>query len=563
LPIRHDPNAIARAINTLTSARQAVQKIGALKQAVLGDVDYVFRPLHDTILLSKDIQGARLTLSDIPRAVQQRVTANIANIKQTNPTLWNQISSGQLSDQSNRFIKAVLGTVSGPVQDTSTTYRVAVTSGRHNEARATTVSPNKSVRLSDIPLDLADQLSVQSLNLPQDAMDDIGLDLARVRSLTRKDFENYANQLQSISDKVAFMLGAGDPLFAATYGINIVSDHTTTESDWATINALYDSVGVIQQFAATANGGPDDTPTILQRFGDLTTASGIAWNQPVSKFAVPAPYSFSLEQLSALYLKDPNRWMEIAALNGLRAPYIDEVGYTLTLLSNGKGDKIIINDTGDLFVGKNVWLYSNVITKTKVTIDSLDSNGATVIVGLDQDCSAFKVGDNAMLQAYLTGTINSQNQIWIPSDRNPVDQDDVITKDIPGVDNTDPMVGIGGVDLLQDNNGDVVIEGGDTRLVTGLPNIVQWVRTLLGLQQGDLTQHPSLGLSVNVGLSLADFSAQELVKEIKRMLQTDSTFSNVNNIKVIQNGPVASINIAAIVAGTSQPLPLNYGMQLA
>ena len=562
IPIRHDPNAIAAAINTLSAARNAVQKIGALKQAVLGDVDYVFKPLHDTILLAKDIQGAQLSVRDIPAAIMQRVQLNIADLRYQNITLWTQIKSGQLNDSSKRFIES-FSSNTGASQDVSLSYKSSITSSRHNEYRAATVSPNKSIKLSDIPPDLADQLSVQALNLPQDALDGIGQDLARVRSLTRADFENYMGQLKSIADKVAFMLGAGDPLFADTYNISIVSDHTTTESDWATMNALYDSVAILQQFAATADGGPDDTPTILEKFGDLATASGIAWNQPVSKFAIPVPYGFSLEQISSLYLKDPNRWMEIAALNGLRAPYIDEVGYTLTLLANGKGNKTIVNDNADLFVGKFVWIYSNTIPKVKLTIESLDSNGTTVVVGLNQDVSIFKVTDQATLQGYLTGTINSQNQLWIPSNRNPIDEEDVITKDVPGIDNTDPMVGVGGVDLLQDNQGNLVIEGGDIRLVSGMANIVQWVRTLLGLHQGDLQQHPGLGLSVNVGMSLADFSAEQLVKEIKRMLQQDGTFSNINSIKVAQNGPVASINIGTTVAGTSQPLPLSYGMQLA
>ena len=150
-----------------------------------------------------------------------------------------------------------------------------------------------------------------------------------------------------------------------------------------------------------------------------------------------------------------------------------------------------------------------------------------------------------------------------PSDVEPLDLDSVVTKDIPGVDTTDPMVSIGGVDLLLGTDNDFVLVDGELRYAIGLANIVQWVRTILLMQQGELIQHKTIGLPLSIGLSLADFSAQDILNAIKAQLKQDSTFSRIDKVTVVQNGAAVEIGIQAVVRGTSSPLPLNYGMKLA
>jgi hypothetical protein len=91
---------------------------------------------------------------------------------------------------------------------------------------------------------------------------------------------------------------------------------------------------------------------------------------------------------------------------------------------------------------------------------------------------------------------------------------------------------------------------------------VQWVRGVLSIEKGELLQHKDLGMPLSIGLSLADFNAKDVVTAIRKQLSQDSTFSRIDRIKVVQNGPGVSIDISAVVAGTTQPLPLNYGLSL-
>jgi hypothetical protein len=89
------------------------------------------------------------------------------------------------------------------------------------------------------------------------------------------------------------------------------------------------------------------------------------------------------------------------------------------------------------------------------------------------------------------------------------------------------------------------------------------VRLVLSYEQGELLQHPSVGLPLSVGLTLADFNAQDVVRVLKDQLSADPLFSRIDRVKVTQKGPTVDIKIDAVVAGTAAPLPLQYGMQLS
>ena len=566
-PIRRSPNLIAAAINTLTAARKAVQRIGTLKQAVLGDIDYVFKPFHDTILLGKDLLGSTLSLAEIPLAIKQRISINVLELKNNAPQLWNQITSSQTWDPAYKALKYSIDD-STHFQDLPAGTRSSSVTQAHSEGRAASttsagIKPRR-IALKDLPDELSSQIPLSALNLGADVKKDILNDLNRVRKLRRKDFEDYANTVRNTADKIAFLVGAGDPTYAETYGIDVAPIKTApTTSDWDSLKALDNSVAILQQFAATADGEPDQGPTLLERFGGLAAASGIAWKQPISKFAIPFPYGATLENLASTYLKNPNRYMEIVALNGLRAPYVDEVGYALPILVNGKDKTVVVNANNDLFVGKTVWLSSQAANRIQYTIESIQLLNGVATLKLNDTVDQYKTNDAAVLEGFLTGTICSRNLIWIPSDITPVDTESVVTKDIPGVDTTDPMVSIGGVDFLLGGDNDLVLVDGDLRYAIGLANIVQWVKTVFSIEKGELIQHKELGVPLSIGLSLADFSAQDTLNTIKAQLSSDPMFSRIDKISVIQKGPAVDIQIQAVVAGTSYPMPLNYGLKLS
>jgi hypothetical protein len=260
-----------------------------------------------------------------------------------------------------------------------------------------------------------------------------------------------------------------------------------------------------------------------------------------------------------MYLGDANRWHEIATLNGLREPFIDEVGFDLYLSTNGVSNSIQIADVSNLFVGQFVHNSSSTEKPEKRKITGIDKiSGPVNIVYLsgDSDLDRFTLTAQSKIHAYLPDTINSQMSIYIPSDQD-VDEEDFQVKSIPGVDYFDSLVRSGGISLLLSQNNDILItSSGSTRLAVGLTNIVQKARIALSTPRGSLLQHPGYGLPVYVGSSTADISAKDILKSIQDMFRKDPTFSNVTSAFVVKSGPVSKITVSVGIAGTNQNIPI-------
>jgi hypothetical protein len=295
----------------------------------------------------------------------------------------------------------------------------------------------------------------------------------------------------------------------------------------------------------------------------LASQSGIAFKIPTSKFLVPFPYDYSLEKLAERYLGNPDRWIEIAALNGLRSPYVDETGFIADLLVNGAGNTVWVADAANYYVGQAVWLASDTepreqrriagIQRLSATQTVLTMNGAT-------DLDRFDTANHATIQAFRPDTVNSMQFIYIPSDTEPSEQDFRI-KPVAGVDYYDPYVRTGGVDLLLSPTNDLVITPSGTRLAVGMTNIIQRARIALSTPKGHLMRHPDFGLGIKPGTSTADISASALAAAAQTMFGKDPMFSGVNYANVQKSGGNISITLGLNVTGNSQPIPITVDLR--
>ncbi len=293
----------------------------------------------------------------------------------------------------------------------------------------------------------------------------------------------------------------------------------------------------------------------------LAAKSGIAFQRPVSKFSVPFPYGSTLEMLSYRYLGTPDRWLEIVALNGLRTPFVDETGFSLPLLTNGKDNSIIVSTVTNLIAGQQVTLYSTTTTRTVRRIDSIkklaDGQYELVLDG-DSDLSRYTVFNRANLHAFRPGTVNSQKLIYIPSNVDP-GFNTLETKDIPGVDEFDPLIEVGGIDvLLTESNDLVVTSDGDNRWAVGMTNIIQMTRIELSTLRGSLMDHPGFGFPIRVGSSVADVTANDIIGSIQDMFTKSPVFESLESAKVSIESNAVVVTISALIKGTSQLLPLSF-----
>jgi hypothetical protein len=541
LPVR--VSGLNKLIGVLSQARRVIRDVGQLPQALLGDISHINEVFRQSIGFCKDLAGTIQSFADLPSNIGTTISDAVVQDGKDFKTAGNQIARS-----SSNFKRNIL--------DFGYSKKSATQKGGYGAGDV------EEIRKA------LDSVTIDRLNayISPNTRSAIVRDINNTRQLTRSDFEKMRDDLVGFSNKMTVLLGAGSSATNLTYGLDAIVPikDSPTDTDWELLFALNDSVMALDSLAATGDGEPSEPQRLMDVMASFARGSGMAFQVPVSKFAVPFPYGSTLESLASQYLGDPNRFLEIAALNGLKEPYVDDVGFDLYLLINGQGSRILIDNTADLYIGQRVSIGSNGATRVYRNILDLQKDiNNKLVVTLDglPDLNRYRVCDRAFLHAYLPDTINSESLIYIPSDEEPV-ENGYLTKDIPGINTIDPMVVAGGVDLLLDSDRNLVItEDGDSKYAIGLANIIQGVEIGFSVPQGKLLLHKSFGLPVKVGTSSADVSPQSIVSAVRDMLSNDSSFSSIGAVTVRKQGAACSIDASVVVTGSSSPLPLSFGIR--
>ena len=551
------PNEMAKTYTRLRAARDTIDALDdALHSIVTDATSTVGEALRTTSLFVKSAAGLPHTPGDFSSIIQRACEQDIIR----NWTTLRKQFEGDIPASFDDHLLRVKESDAGKVFAGKEAHQYAnggVPQGYKDEA-STFSSGNTGTKgkggLRKSIENILNKVPLSSLKLDANTRKSISQEIKTVGKLSRFDFEVMRDQLRHIADKFAYAIGGGNAAYTATYGGLVeTTARTPTNTEFEVLFALNESAQVLDALAASSKVDPV-TPTTLEYVAGLAEQSGIAFKVPRSKFPVPFPYGTTLERLSAQYLGDANRWHEIATLNGLRAPYVDEEGFSLPLLVNGDRHQVVVADASDLFIGQSVWLSANGIRRIKRRIGNIEevSPGNNVVsLDGDPDLQLFTVLAQSKLEAFLPGTVNSQQIIYIPSS-NEAGQDPQL-KAVPGVDAFDPLLQVGGMDLLLTPDGDLVITpDGDCKIAFGLANIVQTVRLAFATNRGALLQHPDYGLNVPAGTSLADFSASQLLTATREFFANDPSFSEVRSASVVQNGNTVTLSVEVRIAGTSQ-----------
>jgi len=563
-PTVRDPNALAQALNRLEAARRAVQKSKDAIRAVRADVDAsLFQPLRGVVLFIKDVLGVPITIADLPANIARDMKEPILEAVglDTFPA-----AIGKSFTDIGPNVRREFATLLQQIRDLSVITGKAQTGTAQQVNAQQDISgasaPNKVFNNPDDSFGFFSLIQVGLLNIPPTTTRAISTERARVQKFTRKDFENQRDGFQSVLDDFTDFVGAGHPTYTKTFNRpTVITTRTPTSDDFDVIFNLNQIILETNRLAASGTVDDRNFLSALDFIAGLATKSGIAFKVPTSKFSVPMPYQYTLEQLSARYLGTPDRWHEIAALNGLRAPYIDEIGFDLALIANGNGSQVVVSVATNLFVGQGVYISSTATPRERRRITGIEKvNDSYFVVSLDgtPNLDRYTVLASAVIHAFLPDTVNSQMQVFIPSDEQP-SENDFKAKSIPGVDELDDLVRIGGIDLLLTPLGDLVITpDGDTRLAVGMTNIIQQARLAIATPRGSLLHHPEFGIGIIIGTSIADLSAQDLFDSTKKLFANNPTFTGVQSASVLLNGPVARIALTVGIAGTNRNLPLTF-----
>jgi hypothetical protein len=410
---------------------------------------------------------------------------------------------------------------------------------------------------------LFSQVPVDSLTLNTAQQNALQAEINRVNDFTVADLKAMRATILTLCTQLSNSFGAGNAFYSTVFNqpLPIIRSEPMTLDEYDILEAFYELVQAYDVLTATNQLDNDQILNNMEYVNALASTSDITFSIPNSKIQVPVPFGLTMEQIAMRYLGDPQRWLEIVTLNFLREPYIDESGFLLSLLSNADGRNIVVNSSYDLFIGQTVFLNSATQTATARTIINIVTLSQTsFLLTLDglPNLDVFTTADQAYIQAYLPGTTNSQNVIWIPSDvQTTVDDQINIPSSVANVD----LVGLSKVDWLLDPYGDLAVDNqGDFRLAAGITNLMQALTIKFSTVLGTSLLNPDFGLGIKSGTMVSDTSAADIFNEINNLVVTDSRFSGISGLQVTIAPPSLGISLGIQLAGQTGVFPVSYNL---
>ncbi len=547
-PIK-DSSFLSNAITAVTAAIKTVFAVVAVVNAIVQDVEstvaQVINGIRTLLSALKATAGVIKSLADMPENIANEcanaLVKDWAQLKQA----WSGLTSpaGQKIDRA--MTAAQLRGLGNP----------AVGPDIHN------IIDFSAPGLQDSYRDMLTAFTPNQLRLPPAVAAAVRAENKRVGALTPADFDAMKSALLAFIDDYTELIGLGDPEYERLYGRPIRTPVKVADSsDFAVLYALQDCVSVLDHMGATASPAASlSLPNSIDYIAGLAENAGIAFQKPVSKFAIPFPYGATLEQLSLQYLGAVDRWFEIAALNGLRAPYVDEEGNSLPLLVNADAQTVIVADASQLFLGQTVYVAANGSRRQTRHILALNPVApGYVIVTLDGlgSLDAFTVAAQARLQFFTPNTVNSQKSIFIPSSNPSLSPFE--SKEIPGIDQFDPLINAAGIALAVDSKLDLIFSpSGHSQLATGLQNIIQKIKIYLATPLGSILQYPGLGFRMQVGSNLSDVDPKAILNQAKKLFASDPTFTGLQSGTVSLQGPALILTLVVGIANGGGSLPVS------
>lgn len=427
-----------------------------------------------------------------------------------------------------------------------------------------------------------DLIDITTIQLSKEETRIIREEIEKVTNYTRHDFEDARDILILERDALADNKGLTDADYNRVYSRSPGPAQSTARvSDIQNLQQLQDGIKTIDFILANAFSIKATPLDPFQLARDNANNEDIDISQYASGYLVRFEYGDTLQKLADRFLGDPDKWIDIALANGLKPPYVDEVGKKINLLSNGDGNQINVAGVDGLgepnkdkfYVGQTILLQSNVEKYPErriiLNIEEVPVSGELVFeLDGESDLNKYKIADNAHVRVFKPNTVNSNFFILIPSEE-PLEG---YQKEVPYfLDSAADDEKRQGVDLALNDSADLTFTStDDLQLSFGLANSIQAVKLKVLIEEGELTRHREFGLRNVTGATNANIDdiKEILINSMTDQIAADDRFDRIERITVdelvnVTNTRAASglaMTLSVRLAGSGRVIPITFSV---
>lgn len=527
----------------------------------MATINEAYKSIADINLWLKAKGGDNLMLADVPSIIPLRWSYFRDNWEFIKPSLVRNI----LSDKNPDFFKNQIDDFSKFIESQRTSMKINPLQDAQTFYRFHTIFNN---------------ISIQDINLTNEEQRIMTSELARVNAFSKNNFVNIKQSVIDYRDRIADTYGLSDNTYnqafnkssipaqlnptivEANYLLTLESSIKTCDFILANLFAVDQSIDPFALARANANN------------------PNVNIGQYKSGKLVKIHYGESLESVANRFLGDPNKWIDIAIANGLKPPYIDEIGIRIPLLSNGSNNQVNLAGTDingnlnidRLYINQQVFLQSSVEVipdqRSIVSIRQVPISGE-IILELDgeRDMTRYQTIDQAYIRVFAPNTINSSFYILIPSPE--VLPDDRVDEVPWFLAKSAADEKLAKIDLALGTDGDLIFTtNGDVKLSYGLDNAIQAIKLKIITELGSLRYHPSFGLINVIGSKNLNIEAIKalIVESINSQIEADGRFDRIENLAVNylvndttnQGVGAIAINLSVRLAGGTRSIPISF-----
>lgn len=425
-----------------------------------------------------------------------------------------------------------------------------------------------------------DNIKLQSIPLTNEEQTLVTNRRTALQLFSKIDFLNIKKTLRSYRDQIADTVGLSDPDYNNVYDrAPIKAQNTASTVDLNLMQIIEQQLSAVDFILS--NLFAVDTaidPFALARLNAQNPDINIGQHR--SGKLVKLNAKEDLPSLAKRFLGNPDKWIDIAIANGLKEPYVDEIGVQLFFLANGKANQINIaaidssgvENINRFFINQFVLIKSDTNpfpTQRVITgIKQIPLSGEIILtVSGDANMDQYLLAANASIRVFKPNTINSSQYILIPSEKK---LSNVRTDEIPwfltgsAADEKNTKIDI----AVSETGGLLLTSNGDLALSYGLDNAIQAIRAKMLTEQGTNRRHPKFGLINLMGTSTnqSEEAKNALVKAINSQISADSRFDRIQSLDVTRNASITAVayDVALVVklAGSNTFLPITFTVNI-